>query len=43
MEDEEKMTFDMVRNYPTERRFIRLKPISNSIKDTLKRLLSGRG
>ncbi len=37
--DENNLSFDMVKNHPTERRYILLKPISSSFMDSLKRVL----
>ena len=42
MDKEDDLTFNMVKNYPTERRYIRLKEISSSFMDNLKRIF-GRG
>ena len=42
MEEKEELTFNMVKNYPTERRYVRLKEMSSSFMDNLKRII-GRG
>ncbi len=42
MEAENELSFNIVKNYPTERRYILLKPISNSFAETLKRVLGKR-
>jgi|YNPNPStandDraft_1061719.scaffolds.fasta_scaffold113773_3 hypothetical protein len=39
---ENELSFNIVKNYPTERRYILLKPISNSLADTFKRILGKR-
>lgn len=42
MEKEDSLTFNIVKNYPTERRYIRLRELSSSFMDNLKRII-GRG
>ena len=39
MMEEDNMTFNIIRNYPTERRYLMLKEISNSFMDNLRRIL----
>jgi len=41
-EEETELSFNIVRNYPTERKFILLKPISSSFRDTLNRIFGRR-
>ena len=41
-EESDEITFNIVKNYPTERRYIRLKELSSSFMDNFKRVF-GRG
>ncbi len=40
--EEEKMSFNIVKNYPTERKYILVKPFGSTLRDTLRRLLLRR-
>lgn len=40
--ENQEISFNAIKNYPIERRYILLKPISNSVKDTFRRILGRR-
>ena len=42
MDEPDEITFNIVKNYPTERRYLRLKELSSSFMDNFKRVF-GRG
>ena len=41
-EEQDELNFNITKNYPTERRYIRLKELSSSFMDNLRRIM-GRG
>jgi len=40
--EEQDMNFNIAKNYPTERKYIIIKPLGNTFRDTLARLLLRR-
>ncbi len=42
MKDENQMSFNIVKNHPTERKYIIVKPLGNTLGDALRRLLLRR-